>query len=411
MTNLRRTLEAIFAAGVSAALTLGYIIFVGRALGPIEYADFSASLSLIYLFAVALTPITPTLSRIVAMLAVRENWAAIRGVRGDVMHRAGMWLGGFAIVGLAVSPLLARVFKFQSPITFSLAIVAALFFALLSIDRGVLQGLMRFRQYNLNILIESSVRCFGAILLFIVIRKSTNLALASYVVAIVIAEATLSLRLRREWRTTERQPADWKQISRLALPMFGLMICVAIFQNVDMLAVKRWLTPAESGLYGAATALAKGFGVLFVPLYVLSGPILSALHESQRRLLGTILRFEAWFLALCAVPLFLYAVLPDAILRLLYGEAFMGAAPLLLPLAGISIITHSALMFAQLLITVHDFRFLRVYAVMCAAQIVGLIIFHQSVGQILTVLYVCQSVVLVTVIAMILFDHAQPRHE
>lgn len=411
MTNLRRTLEAIFAAGVSAALTLGYVIFVGRALGPVEYADFSASLSLIYLFAIALTPITPTLSRIVATLAVRENWAAIRGVRRDVMRRAAMWLGGLTIVVFAVSPLLARGFNFQSPFTISLAILAAVLFALLSIDRGVLQGLMRFRQYNLNILIESSLRCFGAILLFIVIRKSTNLALASYVAAIAIAEATLALRLRREWRTTEQLPADWKQISRLALPMFGLMICVAIFQNADMLAVKRWLTPEESGLYGAATALAKGFSVLFVPLYVLSGPLLSALHESQRPLLGTILRFEAWFLALCAAPLFIYAMLPDAILRLLYGEAFIGAAPLLLPLAGVSIITHSALMLAQLLITVHDFRFLRVYAVMCGTQIVGLILFHESVGQILTVLYVCQSVVLAAVVAMVLLDHPQPRHQ
>ncbi len=406
MTSLRRTLEAILAAGISAALTLGYIIFVGRALGPIDYADFSASLSLIYLFAVALTPITPTLSRVVATLAVREDWAAIRGVRRDVMRRAVMWLAGLTIAGLAVSPFVARALKLRSPITFCLAIVAAVFFALLSIDRGVLQGLMRFRQYNLNILIESSVRCFGAILLFSVVSRSTNLALASYVAAIVLAEATLALRLRREWRTTEQRPADWNQISRLALPMFGLMICVAIFQNADMLAVKRWLTPAESGLYGAATAMAKGFGVLFVPLYVLSGPILSALHESKRPLLGTILRFEAWFLALSAVPLLIYAILPDAILGLLYGQAFIGAAPLLLPLAGVSIITHSSLMLVQLLITVHDFRFLRVYAVMCAAQIAGLVFFHQSVGQILTVLYVCQSVVLVVVIAMISRDHA-----
>jgi len=411
MTSVRGTVEAIFAAGVSAALTFSYIIFVGRSLGPVEYADFSAALSLIYLFAIALSPITPTLSRIVAAFATRGDLAAIRGVRRDVIRRASIWLGALTVAGLAASPLLARALKFSSPTTFFLSIATAALFTVLSIDRGVLQGLMQFRPYNISIIIESSVRCFGAVILFALFGKSTNGALMSYVGAVVIAEAALALRLRREQRGAEVVSADWKQVSRLAFPLFGLMICVAVFQNADMLAVKRWLPAGESGLYGAATMLAKGVGVLWVPLYVLAGPTLAALHESQRPLLGTVLKLEAWFLALAGVPVLIYSMLPDTILRLLYGEAFIGAAPLLLPLAGLSILTHSALLLVQLLITVGDFRFLRIYALMCAAQVAGLAFFHESTGQILTVLYVCQSAVLLAVAARVFLDHSKSRHQ
>ena len=411
MSDVRRTVEALSAAGIAALMTIGYIIFVGRALGPVEYAEFSAALSLIYLGAVALTPVTPTLARIVSGMATRGDEAGIAGLRTDVMRRAPIVLGALTVLGAALSPFLARALKFQSPLTFSLSIAAAALFALLSIDRGVLQGLMHFRMYNGNVLIESCARLLGAIILFALFGRSTNAALVSYVIAIAVAESVLALGLRQRLGTGEAIPADWNRILALALPMFGLMLCLAVFQNADMLVVKRSLAPPWSGYYGAATALAKGFGVLFVPLYVLLGPTLSALHESRRPLLGTVLRYEAWFLAISIGPLLLCLLFPEAILGPLYGPAFRGAAPLLFPLAGLSVITHSALMLVQLLITVHDFRFLVVYAAGVVAQIAALAIFHRSWTEIVTALYVCQSLVLAAVVAMIVLHHAETRHD
>ena len=407
MIGSARTIEAIFAAGTAAALTLGYIVFVGRTIGPVQNADFSASLSLIYLFAIALTPITPALARIVSALGARGDHAAIHGVRRDVMRRAILWLGGLAVLGLALSPWIARALRFPSGLTFSLALSTAVLFALLGIDRGVVQGLMRFRAYNANVLIESTVRCLGAVALFALLPKTADTALASYLVAVVVAEAALAVLLRKEWKTDEVVPADWDAIKRLALPMFALMICVAVFQNADMLAVKRWLSAVETGLYGAATALAKGFGVMFVPLYVISGPTLVALHDSKKPLLGTVLRFEAWFLLACLIPLGLYWFFPEQILRLLYGQAFEGAARFLVPLGGLSILTHSSLMLVQLLITVHDFRFLRVYAGVVVVQIVALMMFHRTAAQILAVLYVGQSAVLLAVLLLVALHHTK----
>jgi len=379
-----------------------YIILVGRILGPADYADFSAALSLIYFCAVALTPITPTLARIVAALTARGSLPAIVGLRNEVMLRMVAFCAGTAVVALAVSPLLARWLRFRSALTPSLALSAALVFALLSVDRGVLQGLMQFRRYNASILVESSVRCLGAVLLLDLAYRSAELALVSYVVAVAVAELIIAHTFSREWRTSSRQPADWNQIRRLAVPMFGLMLSLAVFQNVDMFVVKRWFDPTQTGVYGAATALARSFGILFVPLYVLAGPTLTRLHESGQRLWPAALRLSAWYLALSAAPMFIFATWPEKIVGLLYGPAFIAAASLIVPLGGVAIITYCALMLAQVLITIHDFRFLRVYAVMAVAQIAGLAMFHGSFGEVLTVLYVCQSAVLVALTSMLL---------
>ena len=66
---------------------------------------------------------------------------------------------------------------------------------------------------------------------------------------------------------------------RLASPLLLLLLASAVYQNADMLAVKRWLPAAIAGQYGAASAMTRAFGVLFVPLYIISGPMLVALHE------------------------------------------------------------------------------------------------------------------------------------
>ena len=57
------------------------------------------------------------------------------------------------------------------------------------------------------------------------------------------------------------------------------MVAAALYQNIDMMAVKRWFPPVTAGEYGAAAALAKMFGAVFTPLYVLTGPVLTQHHE------------------------------------------------------------------------------------------------------------------------------------
>lgn len=398
--DLRRISELMGTAGLSAILSMGYIVLTGRLVGPVEYSDFSAALSLIYFFAVTTSPLTPTVGRMIARLNARGDVARIAALRNVLIRRTVLYCGLAAGAGLAVSPAVAHWLRFRSPVPVALALIASLLCAIVSIDRGLLHGVLRIRDYNVNTFVEALVRFFGAIALLRWISASASASLGAYVAGFAAAELLIRLSYRAN-HSGDDDSVDWTEFRRLVIPMAILMLSVAILQNSDMLAVKRWMPAGDAGLYGAASALARGFGVVFVPLYVFSGPILTHAHEERRGVTAEALRLCGWFAATCALPLLVLMFWSRPIITMLYGQAFASAAGLIIPLAGAAIITYLALLAVQVFITLGDFRFLAVYIAAGIVQIALLAVFHQTIGAILVILYVCQGGILLAISVML----------
>ena len=371
-------------------MTIAYLVYVGRVLGPAEYGEFSTALAFIYFGAIALSPLTPAIARVAARRFARGDAASVTLLRrGVITSLANALLIAAAVLVLPVLAV-ARALKFQSPVPLLIALVSALAFALLSADRGFLQGLFRFGAYNGSVLIESLVRLIAAIAIFRFAEQSATGALLAYLAAIVAAEVFTALLFRRSGVVGEKVRADWVELRGLVLPMVALMVAAALYQNIDMMAVKRWFPPVTAGEYGAAAALAKMFGAVFTPLYVLTGPVLTQHHERGEPLPGPALRIAAIFLALSSVGLAVLLLQGQQIVRMLFGEAFTGAAGIAVHLGAISILIHTSLLLSQVFITVHDFQFLRWFAVAATVQILGLAVFHATINEVVMTLYAAQ---------------------
>ena len=394
---MKRTFELIAAAGIAALLTIGYLVYAGRVLGPAEYADFSAALSVIYFFGVALSPIAPTLARIAARRAARREEGAVATLRNAVVRRVVVACGIVVLIAIAAAPAIARWLHFRTAAPLIAAFIAGLLFAIVSADRGVLQGLMLFRSYNANVILEAAIRAGGAIFVLRAMSSSAATALASYVAGLAVAEVVISFSLRRRWRGLEPAPIDWGEIRSLAGPLLLLMIAAAAFQNLDMLAVKRWIPAEDAGRYGAAMTVARSFAVVFVPLYVLSGPLLSTARERGERVVLPAVRLALLYVAICLPALLALALWPETLIGWLFGAGFTGLGSAVVVLSGIVILIHTSLLLVQVSITFDDFRFLAVYAIGVIAEVVGLALFHTRVTEILMVAWVTQVGVLTAV--------------
>jgi O-antigen/teichoic acid export membrane protein len=375
---------------------MAYVVYVGRTVGPAEYADFAAALSVIYFVGVALSPLTPAIGRLTARYAGRGDHGAVAGLRRQLNLRLAAGGAVVLVAGIVAAPALARLLQFRAAISLIAAMVAVLVYALLSVDRAVAQGLLRFPLYNANTLIESVVRAIVAVAL-LRIHPTAISGLAAYVVALVVAELAMVWSLAGGSTRGAAAPVDWTDVRRLTLPIVVLMLAVACFQNADMLIVKHFFDASSAGTYGAATALARGIGVIFVPLYVLAGPLLTRMHEANEPIFGATLKLGATFLALVVVPLALFSVAPRLIVTILYGERYAAAGQLLAPLAGVAAVTYTGLMLSQALLTVGHARFLYVYAFATVAQIVALLLFHDGFHEVLAALWAVQLCVLAVI--------------
>lgn len=391
MTGYRHAAELIIGAAVGAVLTIATIVYVGRVVGPEEYADYSAALSVIYFVALVFAPVTPTVARLIAQRAARDDLAGAMAIRALVMKRLLIVSAIALAAGMALVPFASQWLKFRSPFTLLFALVASLLYALLSVDRGLLQGLTRFREYNANAVAEAAVRAVATVALLAFVANAAS-ATFCYALALAAAQAMIVLRIRPSRR---EDVVEWPAVVRLAVPMMLMMMAIAIFQNTDVLAVKRWFSPGHSGLYGAAGALNRGFGVIFAPLYVMAGPMLTRRHEAGQTVFKPTLGLAAAFLAMTTAPLLVFMVWPRLIVTALYGPVYAPAASLLAPLAGVTIMTYAAIMLAQALITIGDFSFLRGFVVCAAIQVIGLIIVHRDFSDVFAVLYFAQTILLI----------------
>jgi O-antigen/teichoic acid export membrane protein len=393
----RQTVELVAGAGIAAVMTIGYIIYVGRVVGPAEYSDFSAALSAIYFVGLTMSPLTPTISRLTARYQARGASAAAARLRYEALRRVAVVAGALTVAAAIAAPLFASALRFRSATPLVLAFLAVLLYAIVSVDRGVTQGLLLFRLYNTNIVVEAAVRLAAAAIFFLVM-PTASAALLAYALALGVAELFMAVRLRRrEGASNDVAAVDWTDVKRLAVPIMILMFAIATFQNLDMLAVKRWFSAADAGSYGAATAIARGVGVVFAPFYVVAGPLLTSLHEGGKPVFAATLRLASSFAAAVLLPLLILALAPRFLVGTLYGDEFSRASAVIAPLAGVGIITYIGLMLGQALLTLHDFRFLGGYILSAALQAAGLAMFHHSYGEVLRVLYVSQGVALLSV--------------
>lgn len=398
--DVRHTLELVGGGGITAVLTFTYILGVGRMLGPADYADFSAALSFFYFIAVAVSPLTPTAARLVTRYRVRGEQHRIDALQRAILQRVFRWSAIAAVpLAAAVVPL-SRLFRFASPATLVLAFASTIVFTTVSIRRGVLQGLGRFREHVLNTIVEAALRMAGAFAILSFFPGAAA-ALVSYLGALVVAD----LLLRQ--RTTETGEVDWGEVRRLAAPMFIAMAGVAIYQNADVLAVKRWFPAMDAGHYGAASSVARSMSVLFVPIYTLAGPLLTDLHERGQPLRGATMRLCAYFAGLVAIPTAICALAGEPLVALLYGEAFRPAGAMIVQLAGVPLLTYPSLIIGQALITTGDRAFGPLYLGFAVVQVAALVVARHSISAIILSLYVVQGALLLAM----LFSLARLRTE
>jgi O-antigen/teichoic acid export membrane protein len=390
--DLRHTLELGAGAGIVALCTFAYVLGVARMLGPRAYADFSAAMAIFYFVAVALSPLAPTTSRLVARYLFRNEPHRVDALQGALERHV---IRGSAILAIpvlfALIPL-GRMFHFASPAPAGLALLSTAFFTVVSIRRGVLQGRGEFRVPNLNGIFEAALRL---LLVFVMLAfwPTPAAALASYLVAVAVA--TLLLRRRVKWVASD---VDWKGVRQLAGPLFVSMIGVAVFQSADLLVVKRWFPAEVAGQYAAASTLARSISVLFVPIYTVAGPMLTGLHERRQALLVPTMRLCLYFLAMAVVPVTICAVAGESVIVALYGQSFRGAGALLWRLSGVAVLTYLSLIVAQALITIGDRRFAPLYLGFTVLQIAALVLARYSLDTIILSQYFVQGPLLLAML-------------
>jgi O-antigen/teichoic acid export membrane protein len=310
---------------LASALHFAFHIAMARMLGPAGYGAVAALLAILYVLNVFAESVQTVLARYTAQ-------EPDPGRLHDLLRR-GLRKGGRATLALAAAYLLAAVplgrwLRIPYPLMalFGLSLVGV---GLLPVHRGALQGWKRFGGLGMNFIWEVLAKLAIGIGL-VWIGAGTYGAVAGIGLSLCLAFALSWLPLRDVY-ATPAAPAEAPDIYRYSLPVFGVTATVMGFYSLDVLLARAFFPDAVAGGYAVASFLGKS--ILLGTAAVTKAAFPHAAEAARSGRSRQVLAGTLGLLALCVTPVIaLFALFPEPLMRAVGGQAYQGAAKLVLPL-------------------------------------------------------------------------------
>jgi O-antigen/teichoic acid export membrane protein len=379
---------AMLVGASAAAAGLGYAwtLLAGRLLAPYEYSDFSAAVSIIYFGVTALAPLWQTTA---AFTAAGGGGGALERRLLRLLGASGALL---ILLTVALASPLASLLRLRSAADGILICLAIVIVGMLHVRRGVQLGEGRFAVYSRSLVVEALLRVILAVT-FLHAAHTAASGLGSYVISVALA-----LMIAGRLSTKGDADVDLAAVGRYFVPIFVYSAAYAGFQNLDVVLVKQWFPAADAGVYGAASFLARGVGMLVMPFYAFAVPHLaeaaSDWREVRRRFIGICLQY----VALATVALVLLGTCSRFLVMLLFGPAYAAAAPLLLPLGTAIALGGLAFLFGQLPLATNRFGFIGAYAPALLLEVALLAGFHRTLPEVALTLIAANVVTLLSIL-------------
>lgn len=354
---------------ISNAIQLVFTIVFTRLLGPVGYGGLAALVSAFLILLVG--------GQALQVAAARET--ALRRLGDDDRLGATItaWTGQLvlavvvtSIVGLILQhPLAALVGVPEHPLAAAGILPTGALWLLLSLQRGVLQGLHAYKPVGLSLIVEAVGRLACGLAL-VGLGGGVSGAFLGTPLAFVLTAMALFVLLRRRLghpagASSSRSlralfAGAWAPISGLAL--------LALLQNVDVIVVKHQIGGKAAGSYAAAAVAAKAV------VWVAIGIALHLLPEATRRAAAgldplPVLRRSLGVLALVAAPaLLIFAVVPEPLMRIAFGRELTQASSALILLGLAMTLLAAAYLTVQYMLALGHTAFLWVLGVVAVVE-------------------------------------------
>jgi O-antigen/teichoic acid export membrane protein len=322
--------SAVMIVGTNLANFFAYIyhLLMGRFLGPESYGELVALISLL--------GIVVTTFGFLGLVVVKFVSAS----KDNELQGIFTWFSNKSIVlGMVVALVFALLTPYFSAflkinyIAFVLLALVISFSIVSTVYRSFLQGLLRFKEFVVITNIDITGRLLLGLLL-IYFGLSVKGALIGYLLSAFISFLLVRYFLR-EYRSVKEKVVfnKVKEMLFYAIPMFLVSVATLSFFSTDIILVKHFFSSHDAGIYAALSALGKIIFFGASPVAAVMFPMVSQRKSrgfTYRKifLLGLLMT-----ISIISFVLFVYWLLPELSILILYGNKYLDGVQYLLRFA------------------------------------------------------------------------------
>jgi O-antigen/teichoic acid export membrane protein len=318
--------------GAMAVNVLNYVftLVMGRMLGPADFGAVVTLFGLLMIVTVSSTALTSFMANYSAKFEAMQAFGLLRLFYRKLLGYSTAAGIGVMLVWWALTPAMSGFFKIDAwPIfIFGTVLPLSLFTAA---QRGALQGMQRFFDYSLLSILTAIVKLALSVALvwwgFGLSGVMVSLSVGTLLVALY-GMATIERRLPPADRakTAADFPVTRRELFRFVSIAFWASLMLSLFVNLDMMLVKHYFSEAAAGQYSALSTLGKLITYGTTAFITVMYPMVSAAAARGHKG-GRLLAMSLAVASLLAAPILLaFAFLPETVIRLMLGPAYLGVA-------------------------------------------------------------------------------------
>lgn len=318
----------VIVAGIIISNLLGYVfhIIVGRALGPSHYGEFGALISLYLIIALPASALSSAVTKYSAKYNAKREFNKIGALRNSLGKKTLIFGVFLFLVVAALSFPLSGYLKVPA---FSIVIVGItlIFSLILPINRGVLQGMKKFKILSANSILEAAFRLALAFV-FIFLGFKANGAVLAYGLAYLLAFVFIFPYVKETKSSEKLEKNELSKIYKFVFIVLVVNLVIQLIINLPTLFIKHAYSAEFTGLWTAALTLAR------ISLFITGGITLVMFpevaekenHEDKK----TIFKKALLLTLLVSVGVALCFILfGNLAVTILYGKTYLSAVPIL----------------------------------------------------------------------------------
>lgn len=376
---------SIFLTGsvIVSGLAFAYHFVLARLLGPQEYGVLAALFGLLYLVGVPMNALDFLVTKLVSSFEPDKSVSHTRGLVIYLSQRVGP-MSLFMLLVLLVISKPVQHFLNLPDIGSVIAIWLLIYLSLIiTVLRSVLKGWLRFTDLVSNQIIEMVIRLILSVALIYFISVWYGWGLLGVILASVVILFMTLFQTREIFvvTTSKFEHHKWP-IKSLSLGSFLLSLSYTLMYSIDILLVKHFFNDYWTGIYAVLVTAGKVVYFAQSPLSSAMLPIVARkAHHPQHA------RKDLWLLLIVSGILGsgivgLYALMSDTLVRLVFTDKFITAAPLVFWM-GLAIFGYSlANTCASFLLALNKTKAAWISLVGLGLEAVGIYFFHTNLTQV-----------------------------
>lgn len=380
-------------------------LILGRILGPEEFAEVSVIATGVLMLSFFAVGLQLTSAKYSATYIAEDNEPYLNRFINWLTHRTFIVSCAISILLLIMAWNLQEFFHFNSVWPFIIITIGIPFYFDFSISRGLMQGTDSFKRLSLTYLIEMAVRLLVTFLLVLIVVKingdwSTEAVSIGFLLSF-IATYIYGRRSKNSSDTKSIEASEYKTIKNFILIIGAYELSQIMINNSDIMLVKHFFENKEAGLYAALALIGR---VVFFATWTIVTLLFPKVIQKEKRGESHTHLFWGSLIIVAVIGLIIICacyLLGDLIIQILFGSAYLEAAPFLWQYACATTLFACANVFAYYYMSLNKYWPVLFSAIAGIAQIVCIWLYHENI---LTVIWV-QIYLMSTLFAFMMIYH------